>query len=156
MKSLHTLRCGSRHRHMAGVGMIEVLVAVLVLAAGMIGIAAMQMAALKSSQSALDRTQAVVQTYAILDAMRANRDEAIIGRYNIGMTCEAPEAGAGTLAGNDLDYWISSMQDRHVLGPSACGEIDCDDLECVIRVQWDDSRGQAGSDEHVVQTVTRL
>lgn len=141
---------------MAGVGMIEVLVAVLVLAAGMIGIAAMQMAALKNTQSALDRTQAVVQTYAILDAMRANRDQAIIGRYNMGMTCEAPETGPGTLAGNDLDYWITSMQHERVLGPSACGEIDCDDRECVIRVQWDDSRGRAGDTEHVVQTVTRL
>lgn len=141
---------------MVGVGMIEVLVAVLVLAAGMIGIAAVQMTTLKNSQSALDRAQAVVQTYAILDAMRANRDEAIIGRYNITNACDAPGSGAGTLAANDLDYWITSMQHERVLGASACGTIDCDDQDCVIQVRWDDSRGHGGQSAQVVETVTRL
>ena len=56
--------------------MIEVLVAVLVMGIGLLGVAAMQATALRNNQSALERTQATIQTYSILDAMRANRQRA--------------------------------------------------------------------------------
>ena len=64
-----------RARAVAGVGLIEVLIAVVVLAFGLLGIAAMQITSLRSSQSALERSQAVAQSYAMFDAMRANRAE---------------------------------------------------------------------------------
>ena len=60
-----------------GVGLIEVMVAVLILGVGLLGIAAMQTTALRNSQSSLERSQAVMQTYAILDAMRAKDAEAV-------------------------------------------------------------------------------
>ena len=45
-------------RHVAGVGMIEVLIAIVILAFGLLGIAALQMTALRGSQSSLQRSQA--------------------------------------------------------------------------------------------------
>lgn len=137
-----------------GVGLVEVLVAVVVLAFGLLGIAAMQLTSLRNSQSALERSQAVAQSYAILDAMRANRQVALIGGYDIPETCVAPDAG--NLVANDLRHWIQSMQQPEVLGATACGAIACGSAQCTITVQWNDARARGGSERQQVITRTLL
>ena len=143
-----------RPHQQAGVGLIEVMVAVVVLSFGMLGLAAMQALALRNSQSALERSQAVVHAYAMFDAMRANRAAALIGRYDIPMTCAAPDAG--DLIANDLRRWIAAMRQDRALGRSACGRISCGSMSCTVTVQWDDSRGAGGRAAHQVRTTTRL
>lgn len=151
------IRARMRHsfrspRQVAGVGLIEILIAIVILAFGLLGIAALQMTALRNSQSSLQRSQATVQTYAILDAMRANREAARIGDYNLTtMTCTAPDTG--TLAMNDLANWIGSL--KKTLGESACAMVVCGSVECEISVQWNDTRAR-GESEQTVKTVTRL
>ena len=138
---------------MAGVSMIEVLISIVILAFGLLGIASMQMLALRNSQVALERSQATVQTYAILDAMRANIAVARIGGYNMTeMTCQAPDADA-SLASKDLHNWVKTLQDN--LGESACAHIDCGGAECLISVEWNDSRDPA-ADPTRITTRTRL
>lgn len=148
---------------MAGVGLIEVLIAIVILAFGMLGVAALQAASLRNGQSALERSQATVETYAILDAMRANRASALIGLYNLDpMTCDAPDLDPANLVANDQHNWITSLKSR--LGPAACGDIVCATLACTITVQWDDSRGttvnslaeQTKAQTYTVVTTTRL
>lgn len=129
-------RIPSRRRQ-AGVGLIEVLVAVLIMGIGLLGIAAMQATALRNSQSSLESSQAVIQTYAILEAMRANRTEALANAYVIVKTCAKPTA-SGSLANNDLANWIESLQTT--LGAGSCGTIACNDGDCTVTVTWDDSR----------------
>jgi len=141
-------------RAQSGMSMIEVLVAVVVLAFGLLGISAMQMTSLRSSQSSLERSQAIAQSYAMFDAMRANRQAALIGRYDIPMSCDAPDPG--NLVANDLAHWITSMQQPQVLGPSACGSITCNSTSCTITVRWDDSRRNGGSSAQSVVTKTVL
>ena len=149
-------------QEMAGVSMIEVLISIVVLAFGLLGIASMQMLALRNSQVALERSQATVQTYAILDAMRANLAVARIGGYNLAaMTCAIPEK-SGTLASTDLHNWVTTLKSKSSLGESACAHIACPDLggkpgsdaDCLITVEWDDSRGK--SDPTRITTRTRL
>jgi type IV pilus assembly protein PilV len=140
-----------------GFSMIEVMIAVLVLALGMLGIAAMQAVSLKNSQSSFERSQGVLETYSILDSMRANRPAAIIGEYNLAdWTCAAPDAT--TLATADLAHWIASIKAN--LNSTACGRIDCNSNGCLIEVRWDDSRGTGtpGEDmrQYTVQTRTAL
>lgn len=139
-----------------GAGLIEVLIAVLVMAVGMLGIAAMQATALRNSQSALERSQAIVQSYSIIDAMRANRDIALAGGYVMGMTCSPPTAG--TLATTDQNSWIGSLHAN--LGDDACGRITRNGDIFSITVQWDDSRGgtqgAAGNASQIVTTQTRI
>jgi len=134
------------------VGLVEILIAVVVLAFGLLGIAALQASALRNSQSALERSAAVMKTYTIMDRMRANVDAARIGTYNLTKTCDIPDAGA-TLAANDLHDWIAGLHDA--LGPNACGTITCGSLECTVKVEWDDSRGTLG-DAAELSTKTRL
>ena len=129
-------------RSQRGVGLVEVLIAVLIMGIGLLGIAAMQATALRNSQSSLERSQAVVQTYAILDAMRANRAVAISSGYNMGMTCAA--LTGTSLAITDRTAWINDL--RATLGTAACGQIACVDNNCLVTVRWDESRATDGND----------
>jgi type IV pilus assembly protein PilV len=135
-----------------GVGLIEVLVAVLVLAIGLLGVAAMQATALRNSQSSLERSQGVMHVYTILDAMRANPTAARAGAYNSAMTCAVP--AAGNLVANDRRAWIDMIQQN--LGNTACGQVACVGALCTITVRWDDSRGTAGSVTQNFSTTTRI
>lgn len=153
-------------RAQRGTSLIEVLVSVLIMAVGMLGIAAMQATALRNSQSSTERSQAVIGSYAIIDAMRANRVGAIAGTYNTaGWSCALP--AAGTLAGNDMRAWMTAL--RTSIGSGAddatvCGNINCAAATgiCVVGVRWDDSRGgatgggQAGSTQYSIQTRVRM
>ena len=133
-------RCGAlvaSPARMRGVGLIEVLVSVLVLGIGLLGVAAMQSTALQGGQSSLETSQAVMQTNAIIEAMRANSANA--ASYNTGgKRCSA--TGGATLAGNDLDNWVTALQGTIRGGASTCGTITGCPAACVITVEWDDSR----------------
>src|SRR5690606_17332446 len=130
--------CMTSRSRMRGISLIEVMVSVLVLGVGLLGIAAMQSVALRGGQSSLESTQAVMQTTAIIEAMRANWRNA--AAYNTAKMCE-PEGTPTDLATNDLDQWVDSL--RATLGSggaTTCGEISgCPDA-CVITVSWNDSR----------------
>lgn len=147
---MESRRCtiGSKRSAQRGVTLLEVMISVLILGVGMLGIAAMQTTALRNSQSSFERSQAVMHSYAIIDAMRANRPAALAGSYNMAMACVAPGVGGGTLAEKDLNQWIVSMKTD--MGGSAadattCGSIVCDTGNCSVVVQWDDSRATDGA-----------
>lgn len=140
--------------HVRGAGLIEVLVAVLVLGIGLLGIAGLQATALRNSQSSLERSQAAVLSYAILDAMRANRTAALDGDYEVGLTCETPAAG-GTLAEDDMSRWIGAL--KAGLNESACGEVQRvagTDI-FTVTVRWNDQRASGSAEEDNVSVTTR-
>lgn len=146
-------------RVQAGMGLIEILVAVLILAIGLLGVAALQATSLRNGQSALERSQAVIHSYAILDAMRANLEVARNGGYNSGLVCKAAGAGGGSLVEQDRSRWLAAIHSG--LGDDACGAIQCVDdaaggSRCEVTVQWNDGRATAGSERHQVTTETRL
>jgi len=137
----------SRHSAQRGVGLIEVLVAVLILSIGLLGLAGLQMRTLRDNQSALERGVAVVETHAIADAMRADQTVARAGGYDIALGAAAP-AGT-TFRDRVLQGWRTNLETT--LGTSATGSVDCNDRLCEIIIQWDDSRGSGGS---ATQTLT--
>jgi type IV pilus assembly protein PilV len=137
-----------------GVGLIEVLIAVLVLSIGLLGVAGLQARALKNAQSAYERSQAVALTYLMLDAMRANVDQARTGAYNLGMTCTL--LSGSTLIANDQNVWLQALKDTLGNRDSTCGQIDCQGAVCTVRVRWDDSRGTGGASTFQVETTSML
>lgn len=145
-------RLSTSYPRQSGATLIEILIAALILAVGMLGVGAMQAAALRNSQSSLERSQAVLETYAILDTMRANLIAARSGAYNMPLTCE-PLAGA-TRAEVERAAWHQGVKDR--LGEDACARIACADNVCTVDLVWDDSRGTAGETEHQITTVSQL
>lgn len=150
----------------AGVGLVEILVAVLILGFGLLGVAAMQSLALRNSQSSMERSQAVIQSYAMIDAMRANAEQAKQGAYNMSaLRCATPtDAPAAadkgqSLAAADQAAWIRSLGASLGRKTSTCGQVKCTATGlCEVTIQWDDTRGttaggESGSDKstHTLQ-----
>lgn len=141
-------------RHVRGIGLIEVMVSVLVLAVGLLGIAAMQSLALRGGQGSLESSQAVMASNSIVESMRANRAV----NYDLSKTCDASDVTGATLMANDQRAWITALKATIGDNSSTCGQITgCPDA-CVITVFWDDSR--AGSDQggasRSLQTSARI
>ncbi|GHD74848.1 type IV pilus modification protein PilV [Luteimonas padinae] len=138
-------------RKQRGATMLEVLITVLILAIGLLGVAAMQMMALRNSQQSHQQSMATIFSYSILDSMRANVDAARNGDYNVTRLCTAP-VNTATLAQKDQAYWLAALKAQ--LGSGACGAINCQGGDCTASVSWTDSRG--GNDSGLVSTRTRL
>lgn len=148
-----------------GVGLIEVLVAILILALGLLGMAGLQANALKTNQSSYARGQAVMLSYYILDAMRADRPSAILQNYNtgavggggvIGSICSSGVITGASLADNNRKDWIDSLKTSLGDVDTTCGAINCGVTGlCVVQITWDDSRaGGLGSQRF--ETSSRL
>lgn len=147
-----------RTRRPRGVSLIEVLVAVLVLSVGLLGVAGLQLSALRGNQGAYERSVATITASSIAERMLANRTRALAGDYNLAMggaNCPAP--GGATLAQQDLANWIREMRGIGALGTTACGSVQCNGGLCVVTVQWTDQRSVAsGSETPRVQLEVRL
>ena len=93
-----------------GATLIEVLIAVLILAIGLLGLAGMQMTSVQSNHSAYYRTQATVLAGDLADRMRANRTAALTTAYNTNFpTSTNTNAVTGTQAQKDLAEWLNSL-----------------------------------------------
>ncbi|MDT8403751.1 type IV pilus modification protein PilV [Sulfuriflexus sp.] len=102
-----------------GFTLVEVLVAVFVLAIGLLGLAGLQAKSLQFNYSAYQRSQATILAYDIIDRMRANLGEAQAGNYDITDTAGPPSStncqtnsatcGASTMASFDLSQWKCAL-----------------------------------------------
>lgn len=133
-----------------GVGLVEVLIAMLILSIGMLGLAGLQMRTLRNNQSALERGVAVVETHAIADAIRTNRNQA--NAFNIGIDDAVPTGT--TFAQKVLSNWRNNLVAS--LGEGATGAVACNGAECTITIRWNDSRGSGGLEEQTVVTQVYL
>lgn len=122
-----------------GFTFIEVLVAVLVLALGLIGLAALQATGIKNIQTAYNRSQAVHLAQDMADRIRANKDNAAIyadvnqdGQADVAETTlpkgvsvpdclKASGCTPAGLAKNDVYQWQKAIEDG--LAPNGCGSI---------------------------------
>ena len=141
-----------------GFSLFEVLVALVILALGMLGIAHMLLITHKSNSSNYLRQQAIQSAYDIIDRIHANRTTAINGNYNVSnlvltgtptapsapsTNCGVTTCTATQLASYDTWNWLSS--DVAQL-PNGCGSISTavSGLNTIVTVtvQWDDSPAQ--------------
>lgn len=136
--------------HQTGASLIEVLVAFLLLSFGLLGLSGMQINALKSNQSALQRSQATILAYFMMDAMRANRADAVALRYNTG-TVATPECAIpadASLVTHDQRAWFLAMKSTLGDPDQACGVINCQaNGQCSVRVYWSDRRDTRNEDD---------
>ncbi|MEV3830404.1 type IV pilus modification protein PilV [Aeromonas allosaccharophila] len=116
-----------------GLSLLEIMISVLVLSIGILGMATLQLQALKSNQSALTRTEATQYAYMINDMMRANRSAALNGQYNVEL---GGAVSGSSMAVQDLLHWK-----RVVAGlPSGDGAVSVSAGRATITIQWDSSR----------------
>jgi len=141
-----------------GFTLIEVLVTVIILAIGLLGLAGLQLTALKYNHSAYMRSQAIILTNDITDRMRANLDMATAGNYSIALgvvpavvSCEGVGANCSPadVAAADLSDW---KQQLAAVLPSGDGAIVQNGSLFTITLQWDDSRGEQAPVQLSVET----
>jgi len=138
-------------RHQHGIGMIEVLIAVLVVSIGFLGMAALQARALSTNNSAMARSMATIASYSILDAMRADIINAKNGGYNTTFTANNCPDGSGSLAASQLNAWCSQLGQALGAIDSTTGTINCSAVgNCTITIQFDDSRVGGSNAQKVV------
>ena len=130
-------------RQCRGITLIEVLIALLVLSIAMLGFAGQQIASLRFSNSSYYLTQATVLAHDLAERMRANRDAALAGSYDVALAtppaCSTSVLGGVTPAA-DIAAWQNTLSCALPLG---AGSVTSSDNEFTIIVQWDDSRGAA-------------
>lgn len=123
----------------AGMTLIEVLVAALILGLGLLGAASAQINALKYTDSARMSTQASFIAYDMLDRMRANAT----GDYRFSGVDVATSTSTSSVAGivgQDLSDFKRNI--RAFGGESARGVISVSDRQVSINIYWDDSRAE--------------
>ncbi|WP_029644294.1 type IV pilus modification protein PilV [Methyloversatilis discipulorum] len=149
--------CSIKASRQSGVSLIEVLVALFVLAFGMLGIAGMQTMAMKANQSAFERNAAVISAGSIVERIRSNQAWARDGSYNRALptgACTVPEGNDRVSL--DIRSWLGELSAN--LGEGACGGINCagSPVFCRISVRWDDSRVRGGAAAQVFEVDVRI
>lgn len=144
----------------SGFSMIEVLIALLVLAIGLLGFALLQTMNLRYTQSAQYRTQATNLAYDLLDQMRANRYQAAwygtagftAGEVDVD---ECPERPTGSVSIEDsITRW--QCQVVRTLGPSAYAGVTYDNSVVTVSIIWGDQRWEDGNPVTTFELMTRL
>lgn len=155
-------RRGIRHtrRLERGFTLIEVLVTTAVTLVAFTGLATLQMLALRSADSALDRARAAELAYEMIDRMRLNRGDSLVdtsalgGGYDNITLCDANNRNAddsracthestANLAGldnvdTDLREWWQAIDSAEL--PHWYAGIQRNNEIFLVAVQWDDTR----------------
>ena len=124
----------------SGVTLIEVMIAVFISAIGVLGAAALQLNALKYTNSAVYTSQASFIAYDILDRMRAAADPASVASYELDST-DSPPSGSGVIV-TDLTDFSANVQSL----PSGNGSIAVSESTVTVTITWSESRAAGVAD----------
>lgn len=122
-----------------GFTLLEVMIAIFVLAVGLLGVAALQATGSKNNQTAFLRTQSIQNIYNLADRIRANVAGAQSGDYvasaapvitydcmsNFSNTTIVNKCSATEMAKADLVSWFASISANL---PGGSGRASCSDL----------------------------
>lgn len=138
--------------------LIEALVALVVFAIGMIGLARMLLISHQTHAASYLRQQAVQSAYNIIDSIRANRQLAINGNYNVNnivssgtptlpgtptTNCKTTTCSATELATYDTWDWLTNSVARL---PNGCASITTaasgSNTTVTVTIQWSEAPTQ--------------
>lgn len=129
----------------AGFTLLEVLIALLVLAVGLLGMASLTVHSMQTNQSAYLRSQASVLAYDIADRMRANHEGAVNTSTYTATSANTPSCSGGCSpaeqAQADVAEWRAALQSTM---PGATATITRSTADGVIysyqiTINWTDS-----------------
>lgn len=141
-----------------GVALIEILIAILVTAIGILGVVNLQVVSLKTAQNATLQAQANTLGYDMLDRLRANPNLAKAGAYNLDKNAATPTGN--TIQDIDRRAW-REMIDAN-LPPAADGakaSIACNPAGiCTITIPWSENNKNStpADNDRSITLVTQL
>ena len=136
----------------SGMTLIEVLVAVLILAIGLLGAAALQLNALKYTDSSTMTSQASFIAYDMMDRIRANVDgnSAVNGVTDVLSTyaISASDAGPAATLTNARNQDLADFKTNVTAfgGAAATGSIEIVKPVVTITITWNDKRADMAND----------
>ena len=139
-----------------GFTLLEVLVAILVVAGGLLGLAALMNASLRNNQSANAQTQAVWLAYDMLDRLRADRINALApagSNYNVLLGAAPASSAAFPLA--QLTEWRNLLKNNLPVGDGSV-LVTPATHEVTVVVKWSDARVKGGLGTRLLQIDSRL
>lgn len=139
-----------------GFTLLEVLVAILVVAGGLLGLAALMNASLRNNQSANAQTQAVWLAYDMLDRLRADRINAVAAagaNYNVALG--AASASSAVFPKAQVDDWKTLLLQNLPGGDGSVAVIPAT-REVTVVVQWADARVNGGLGARQLKIDSRL
>jgi len=152
------MRAMSPKRAQGGFTLIEVLIAILVMAFGLLGFALLQTMSVRFTQSANYRTQSTNLAYEMLDQIRVNRvaSAAYLGDYTAtaAANCTPPATGAAVGAGDYRAAWQCRL--GKMLGDNATANVSQVGNEIVVSITWGDSRWDPDNASLSMAARTRL
>lgn len=132
-----------------GTSLIEVLITVVLVTIGLLGLAGLQLMTVQNTNSATQRFEATVLAQDILERMRANRQQALNGQYDLALNATPT---ASSLAGDDLQAWISALTALH--GGNGSIAV-ADDGVVTIQVAWNDISNDNAGDSRAMSVFMR-
>ena len=136
-----------RHK---GFTLIEVLITMLIMAIGLLSLAALQVKGLQYSTDAGMRNRINVISYDIIERIRLNRTDAahyiIATPYVLPATLPSCSETMGVDASNDLNCWQASLS--QTLPPGSTVSIQEINNEYTISVGWAGRDGQSRTTEY--------
>lgn len=121
-----------------GFTLLEAMIAVLVLAIGLLGMAHLHLLSMKVNQSAQYRSQATFLATDMLDKMRANQQASRNGSYALTLNSD-PISSPSTIAETDIASWLGRLDNALPQGDAV---ITCPtfvantEFVCNITVSW--------------------
>ena len=131
-----------------GFTLVEVLVSMVILAIGLLGMAAMQATTLKSNLSAYQRSQATQLAYEMADRIRANliasnsyvvAEDALAGKQAAANCTTVAGCTATDMANTDLADWYAALIASLPLARGSIA-IDGPTRVATITIRWDENR----------------
>jgi type IV pilus assembly protein PilV len=151
-----------------GFSLVEVMVALIIIAVGMLGIAKMQALALSTTESSGVRSLVAIEAASLAASMHANRDYWVAGPPASSFTVSVQTTGPGTvttnvtdatgvltatpncatptpcsaanLAAYDVQSWATALGQ---IVPAALATVNCDltapPLSCTIQITWQEN-----------------
>ncbi|KZZ56205.1 hypothetical protein A3762_11320 [Oleiphilus sp. HI0125] len=141
MNDMRQLTFTGKH-HQQGLSMIEIMVAMLILAVGLLGMASMQVRAVQDTSNSSYRGVALYYANDMADRMRANSEGVDNGDYGDGTGGSAKAnclnttgCSSADMATNDRFEWQANLA-RSL--PAGQGSIALNGSVYTVRVQWTD------------------
>lgn len=135
-----------------GFSLIEVLIALVVLAFGLLGVAGLQSAGMRHTQASNLQSQSSMYAHNMADRLRSNPEAIETGYFDEPITespgpppvdCDAADCTPTELATFDVSNWYADLSEALPMGT---GVIRCHDADCgkhsqfTVSVMWDGHR----------------
>lgn len=152
-------RMRRRRGRQAGVGLVEVMVAVLLMSLGVLGVGALQARALSSNSRAMARSLAMLSVGSMLDGMRADEANARAGAYVATVNADAcPAGGTPDTPQARLQAWCQALADAlgavaGITGRIVCSPVSSGSADCTVAVHLP-ARGAGPGATGPAQTVS--